>query len=307
VLALTIGCGGGDGGDGGSGSESGPMPLADLHFHARNGLSPSDAVAALDLTGVRWAGGGPRGADALWDPYLTYAPDRFIPFAGQNEITDILKAEGASAYNLDPGSSIWTYLATLESELAAGKWRGIGEIVVNNEDSGGAAAGGGLKYPANSPLIFRLLTLAHDYQVPLCLHVEADLDSLAQLDLLLANGPPGILLWAHAGTWTWPAKMEELLSKFPNLRVELSGRVELPTGPSTNVPIIDAEHQLVPEWKSLLEAYPDRFFIGTDENDDISLYPDYIDLYREVLSQLSESAAARIGCQNAQELFSLGP
>lgn len=307
-LLAFPGCGGG----GGDSSETTVetttevMLLADLHFHARASLSAAEALAAMDAAGVRWAGNGPRGNDELWTSYVHAAPDRFLPFAGQGELYDILEAEKETAWDLQPGSQMWTYLADLESDLAAKKYLGIGEVAVNNEDSSDADPG--LKFPATCALMFRLLQIAFTYQVPISIHIEADADSLNQLDSLLTNGSQATVLWAHCGTWTSAAKVQELMTKHPNLCGELAGRVELPVDhPTANDVIVDSGGQLEADWKALLEIYSDRFFIGTDENDDITKYQSYLDLYRTVLAQLSSAAAKNLAYQNAEKLFGLTP
>ena len=55
------------------------LPLADLHFHAERGLAPDAVLGAMDRAGVRWAGNGAKGADALWRPFVEAAQDRFLP------------------------------------------------------------------------------------------------------------------------------------------------------------------------------------------------------------------------------------
>ena len=76
------------------------LPLADLHFHAEQGLTPPAVLGMMDRAGVRWAGTGPKGGDPIWRPYVAAAPDRFIPFGGQGAIGTRVQSQGETAWML---------------------------------------------------------------------------------------------------------------------------------------------------------------------------------------------------------------
>ena len=69
--------------------------------------------------------------------------------------------------------------------------------------------------------------------------------------------------------------------------------------------IEDGNGNLLPAMKSLYEAFPDRFFLGTDPafTPALQAYAKRIGRFRELLSGLSPETARRLAVQNADELF----
>jgi len=282
------------------------MPLADLHFHAQQRLSPEEALHAMDRAGVRWAGNGAQGKDDLWLPFAQAAPDRFIPFVGQGSIMAITGNTGEAGWTLkSPG--IIRYLKFIEENLWSGKFRGIGELMVNNLNSRAPQVSAS-RYPADSPLMVRMLSLAATYEVPLDIHMEADPASLKELERLLPMDRKATVIWAHCGTWADASLATRMMAEHLNLWCELSQRDDRQRGlKARNLVITDSRRVLKPDWKALLEKYSDRFLVGTDNNEEISRYQGVIDFFQATLAQLSPEAARRIGYENAQRLFRLNP
>jgi predicted TIM-barrel fold metal-dependent hydrolase len=67
----------------------------------------------------------------------------------------------------------------------------------------------------------------------------------------------------------------------------------------------DDSGRVLPEMKQLLEAFPDRFMIGTDTAHSAYLkFYDYrIAILRVMLVQLAPDAARKIGAENARRVF----
>jgi len=281
------------------------LPLADLHFHADKNLSPADVLATMDRAGVRWAGAGPKGADTFWQPYVAAAPDRFLPFGGQGAIGTRVQAQGEAAWTLK-SAELDRYLSILEQGLRSGRFRGIGELFVNNQYSH-AATFQPTRYPADSPLMQRLAGFSATYRVPLSIHMEAEAASVAQLETLLSANPDTVAIWAHCGFTIAPDQLRALMDKFPNLLCELSHRDDRWHAPKMRVsPITSTDRKLKPEWQAILEKHSDRFLVGTDV-DDFSQYQGIIDFYRAVLAQLTPEAAKQLAYGNAARLFRLSP
>jgi hypothetical protein len=279
------------------------LPLADLHFHAEQGLAPAAVLGAMDHAGVRWAGNGAKGADAFWRPFVEAAQDRFLPFAGQGAIGVRIQGQGEAAWTLK-SPEITRYLESLEQGLRAGRFRGIGELFVNNQHSH-APDFQPTRYPADSPLMQRLLTLAATYHAPLSVHMEADPGSVEELERLLPIDRNGLVIWAHCGFWIEADQLQTLMDRHPNLLCELSHRDDRAHARRLRtVPITGFGRRLKSDWKALLENHSDRFLIGTDV-DNLGQYQAIIDFYREVLTQLSPDAAKRIAHGNAVRLFRL--
>ena len=283
------------------------IPLADLHFHPVEGLLPDTILRAMDRAGVRWAGNGASamGRDDLWFPFMQAAPDRFLPFAGQGAIYMLVRDQGEAAWTLK-SPELNRYLEKLEQDLQAGRFRGIGELFVNNVNTRPPAFQG-TRYPADSLLMRRLLSLAATYQVPLSIHMEADTGSVEELERLLPIDRKSAVIWAHCGSWAEASLVRRLMTQHPNIFCELSWRDGRRPGPrNPNVSILGFFGRLKSDWKELLEAHSDRFLIGTD-SDSLGDYQGIIDLYRNILAQLTPEAARRIAYENAQRLFRLRP
>ena len=63
---------------------------------------------------------------------------------------------------------------------------------------------------------------------------------------------------------------------------------------------------LKPEWKALLEDFPDRFVIGTDvDPPTMAAYSEEIGYWRGILAQLSPPTAAKLAHGNAERLLKL--
>lgn len=287
-----------------------PLPLADLHFHPGPVFwanhSPQDILSIMDRAGVRWAGNGPAGPDSVWMPFLQAAPERFIPLAGRGPIRRLILEQGEDAWALR-SPEINQVLEQVDDSLRAGRFRGIGELHVNN--LGSPAPNFTLKYPADSPLMRRLLALAATYQAPISIHMDAEPDSVEELDRLLASNRKGVIIWAHCG-WSWgdASLIRKLIAQHPNLFCELSHRDDRPrSNPEERgrLMITDDGRNLKPDWKALLEEHSDRFLIGTDSHEP-GEYQGIVDFFRAVLAQLKPEAARRIAYENAHRLFGLG-
>jgi len=98
------------------------------------------------------------------------------------------------------------------------------------------------------------------------------------------------LLWGHAGGAP-PALVRRLMKAYPNLYADLSGRLLAVTR--------------VPEWKILLEEFPDRFVLGTDAFA-LSGFVHAISTWRKVLDQLSAPTARKLAHENAERLLNPG-
>lgn len=164
----------------------------------------------------------------------------------------------------------------IEAEYKRGYYRGIGEFHIY----GDAAA---------RPLPKKVVAfaVAHD------LYMLAHCDEAALL-ILLGHDPKAKIIWAHTGFSTSPARVRELLEKYPALMAELSYRGGITSG-----------GRLTPEWRELFGRHSDRFLLGSDTwiNERWTSYDDTMQTYRGWLSQLPADQAKRIAHGNAERLF----
>jgi hypothetical protein len=278
------------------------VPIIDLHFHPEPGWG--DVTALFDHIGVQAAGNGASGPDSLALDLSARYPGRVLAFGGGYDIRHLVLRYGAGAWNLER-EEVAAFLRRLEADLQGGRFEGIGEVHINNWNSN-IAGSPQYRWPADSPLLLRLLSLSAAYEAPLSVHMDAEAESVAQMEGLLAANRRGTVLWAHTGHFAEPDLLRRLLETHPNLYCELSYRISISVS-RTAIPM-DTNGRLKEGWRELLEAFPDRFVIGTDlGGPSPAAYSSMIGFWRRILEQLSPQTAAKIAYMNAEDLLNSRP
>jgi hypothetical protein len=279
------------------------LPIIDLHFHPDPGWGGEALERLFDQLGVRAAGNGAAGADNVALAEAERHPGRIIPFSGGQTIRTLINQYGSRVWNLQV-AEVETYLGELEARIRDGSYKGIGEIHVNNFQSN-IIGSPQYRWPADAALMQRLWGMSVAYDVPLSIHMDAEAESVAQMERLLASDRRGTWIWAHTGHYADPALVRRLLSAHPNLYCELSYRTSASPGRVTTA--MDNGGTLLPAWRELLEAFPDRFVIGTDLSfPSPAAYSAHMALWRRILQQLSPETAAKLAVVNAERLVDLG-
>jgi len=288
------------------------LPLADIHFHPMPFMTPQDLLLRMDRLNIRWCGGAgaiipPR--DQGFDRELLFQKvlgDRYLRFAGFYELAR--NALISPNYVADASSeSFKSAFGKIEEELRTGVARGMGEVFVNTRTSH-TNPRMRFKIPPNSSGIRALWSLSARYGVPLSIHMQFDQDSVDQLRELLQSDPKGVLVLVHAGKDTVAAQVRSLLAEFPNLFCDLAYRSPpQEKGPvSSSVRIIFSKSVLKPDWKQLIEDYPDRFFVAVDDVQSWSQYDEVVATIREgLLGNLSPETAEKVAYKNAMRVFKL--
>ena len=176
-------------------------------------------------------------------------PGRFVPFASISPERTALRPQWERD---DPA-----ILGRLAALLETGRYRGIGEISVVHAATPGFAA---TDFSPVSPTMRGILELARKHRVPVMVHCEAH--RTAQLSQLLEAFPDVALIWAHGG-YTDAVEARRMLERHPNLYYELSARTWPRHPRSAEYPIVRAG-ELLPAWRTLIEAMPGRFLVGSD-------------------------------------------
>jgi hypothetical protein len=169
----------------------------------------------------------------------------------------------------------------IKSEHKRGTYRGVGEFHIYGNDAAG-------------PLVKSIVDFAveHDF------YLHAHCDEAALLHLFAHNARAKII-WAHTGFTTPPARVRELLERYPALWGELSYRSGITNGSGN----------LTDEWRGLFARHSDRFLIGSDTwiNERWFGYDTIFNTYRAWLAQLPPDQAQRIANGNAVRLFGPRP
>ena len=246
------------------------QPLFDVHLHynAREAdqLSPEAIFSILDEHRVERAvviGQPPALATTLYQQ----APERIVPFLGvYRDLRDKI------AWPLDQ-----TLPARVESHLKEGHWRGIGELHI-------------FANHRHRPVFHQLLRLAEQHALVVMIHGDA-----AVIDTIYEVTPELRVIWAHAGAYPYPSLLNDYLTRYPELSIDLSMRNER----------IAPQGRLNEEWYDLILEHPTRILLGMDT---FSLtrwqgYGAWAEETRDWLAQLPEDIATRLARENAEALF----
>jgi predicted TIM-barrel fold metal-dependent hydrolase len=251
--------------------EAAEVPIFDAHIHyshdAWSDVPAKEAVAILRKAGIKRAmvsSSSDEGTQRLH----AEAPDLIVsalrPYRARGELSSWMRDDTVVPY--------------LEARLARYKYVAIGEFHVYGAD-------------ADLPVPRRMVELAK--QRDLLLHAHSDGDAVERL---FRQWPEARILWAHAG-FEAPARVRELMRRYPNLRADLALRSD-----------VSADGKVDREWRVAFIEFPERFMLGTD-----TFTPErwhYIGEHaawcRTWLRDLPAELAERIAWRNAETLLAEG-
>jgi hypothetical protein len=248
-----------------------PLRIFDAHLHYNQEPAPFydlDKVLEIfrrnNITGIIATSRPNKGTHQLVDAKaagLTVVP--FIrPYRTRSDIPTWFD---------DP--AIWELI---QSEYKRGYYRGIGEFHIYGKSAAGAQ-------------VKRIVDFAVERD--LWLHAHCDEEALVTL---FGHDPKARIIWAHTGFSVAPARVRELLDRYPGLMGELSYRGGITEG-----------GKLSAAWRDLFARYSERFMLGSDTwiNERWFGYDTIMKDYRGWLAQLPDEQAKRIAHGNAEKLF----
>ena len=265
-----------------------PFPLFDAHVHLNDAAMQ---LALMDEYGVERAvvfWGRSSDNETVAEAALKH-PGRFIPFAS---ISPERAAYRFAWQREDPA-----LVARLDTLLATGRYKGIGEISLVHDATPGFAA---TDFSADSKTMAGIMALARKFRVPVMVHCETS--RAGEIEKLLAGYPEVPLIWAHGG-YTGVAEARRMLERHPNLYYELSART-WPRHPRSPAYPIVREGKVIPEWLALIESMPHRFLVGTDASGrDEANERMKLESVRDLLAQLTPSAGRLVGGEVLEKLL----
>ena len=239
-------------------SGAAPVRYVDAHSHVVPNMTTAQEISLFRETGVdRVVIMSPEPA-VLRDfsqqgaGYVT----PFVSLARLNQMTGL---------RLDAGSA--SAFAALD---ASGEVCGFGELPTRLEGANGVSDAVSLA----NPYRVAIYDLANARGLPVNIHVSLETpEVIAAVAAIVATRPAMQLILAHAG---WVADAEtigRLMQAHPNLYADLSVRLD-PTGgfPASgerpavqnSISILQPDGTLQPEWRVLIERFPDRFMFAMD-------------------------------------------
>lgn len=249
-----------------------PTRLLDAHSHynAPHALEMAapDIIARLDAAGVSRV----VITSSPWQlarELHAHAPDRVIPLLG--------------AYASDADKASWMHDSELPERMAAlaaqGGWAGIGELHLFARDAG-------------SQVYAELVRLAKRHGLMLLIHGDE-----AVVDRAFEIAPDLRVLWAHLGTEPKPEIVARVLQRHAGraLWIDTSVRDDR----------IAPRGRLLPEWRELFEAYPDRFVVAVDafSTRRWQRYGEVASQIRQWVGGLPPDLQERLLWRNAEDLF----
>jgi len=287
------------------------LPLADMHLHSDYTVSPTQTLHRMDQNNVPWGGGGvltwPQYVEGRRDVWMAYVRDlgaRYLAFAGQSELNRVYQLGGAKAMASADDPGIKKFLAELEDDLKAKRIKGVGTYFVNNSNTDDRPAFR-RKVRGDAPSLVAIYKLISEYGSVLRIHLEADPESMAQIEKVMSNDRRGIILWNQCGSNTTAEQVRALMARNRNLVCEFSWRFPPVARPEFASRFIFDENGPKEEWLALMEDFPDRFMFGNDSHPD-DVYAAASQAVRtHLLPYLKPETARRIAYDNARKLFSL--
>lgn len=180
--------------------------------------------------------------------------------------------------------------------------------------------------PADHPLFLLLDDIAAQYGMPINVHMEAvpadmalphvglPLTSLnpsrltaniAGLERLLDHDRRAPIVWEQTGWDNTGFKNVELLRTLLTAHPNLYLSIKIRTNTPANIPIDPQGGRIVPAWRGLIDAFPDRFVLGSDTFFGNSGDAGTLSNDRNFVRQLSPETARAVAIDNAIRLYHL--
>ena len=185
--------------------------------------------------------------------------------------------------------------------------------------------------PADTPLFLLLADIAARSDMPIDIHMEAvaeDMplpkgissppnpptlqENISGLEHLLAHNRNARIVWAHAGWDNTGHRTVALMRRLLETHANLYMNIKLPIGskrddltPPENQPV-DDNGRIRPEWIDLLQAFPDRFVLGSEAFYDIQAMARGASAAQTpFIEQLPPDLARKVGYENAARIYRL--
>ena len=188
-------------------------------------------------------------------------------------------------------------------------WQAIGEVMTRHDDLTALTYGEPAR--ADNLALGAVFTFAGEHDLPVFLH--SNIGSvwrrepiyLPEVETAVRTHPKTRFVWCHAGISrrieipTLTQELENLLKKYPNLWVDISWVVFENDLLKNGVPN--------EAWTGLIEAFPDRFLIGTDKVGHFADYPQEVQKYYKFLDRLRPETARKLARENLASILSKAP
>jgi len=282
------------------------IPIIDVEFHWDKDMDIGKIIDNMDRNGVALTWLGPneqQGSEESLRLNKLY-PDKFVPTT--------VHGDGPLWHGSD-----MNFLDKLNREVRSGDYFAMGEFEARHYPS--STNNRDVHMPLDSNTFELVFKASNDTGVPFLIHHEAEDAMLPELEKTLTKYPKAKVVWCHFGrnrnpvTWskfTTPDAARELLIKYPNLYFDI---VQSQPGSKYQTGYVDAimydttqsPSTLKPEWKKVIEEFPDRFVLGSDINGGrFGSYDQVLNTFRQIiLPAMPNDVAEKIAYKNAWNLM----
>ncbi len=291
------------------GLQKGFLPIIDVEFHYNfRRIETKNLINKMDENGVALTWLSPCGDSGRSETSMTMNelyPDRFVPTT--------VSGDGMLWHSNDKG-----FLDMLTAAVRSGGYLAMGEFEARHYYAG-PSTGPDAHTRVDSEAMKVVFELSKEKNIPFLLHHEAEDKLLPELELMLGRYPEAKVIWCHAGrnrnpnTWKKFRKAEavrEFLQKYPNLYFNF---LASPPGARFSGYVEGIMYKmgfqgvtLDPEWKKVIEEFPDRFVLGSDVAPlrFEEWYDRVFDDYRQIILQgVRKDVAKMIAYKNAWKLM----
>lgn len=304
--------------------------LWDTHVHldpprgdGDDGGGPEALLSALDEAGVSRinimptpnegrfdsSDHSPKGGVTARETLRSMAADHVQVFCGAASLTVWMHEAARGGYREE---AFQMRLGALTEAIDAGRCAGIGEIGLFHFQKWGHQAV--IDIPPTFPPFLAVAKMAASKGVWLDLHAEPmepegksrEAEVFGAVALLYRQSPELKLILSHTAM-TNPANLRALFETYPGLMVNFK-LVRDPKKWRNLEPICDSQGRLYKDWAALMEAFPDRFMVGSDAKFGrvdfrFKRFRKNVKLIRKALGSLAPEAAEMIAWKNAARVF----
>lgn len=294
--------------------------LNDDHLHLVDFLQRTDGikalVAAMDRSGVDDVVISGMPVVKLWSQHERHRPDYYLDDDARcywYSATDVLVAREVLLLSVEQQKHFHPIICGFNGadrnavdhikrmiHWYPGLWQGIGEVMTRHDDLTALTYGDVAR--ANNIALNRVFKFAGEHDLPVWIHSNIGTASkrepqhLFEMELAVRAHPRTRFIWCHAGISRRieiPALTKDLaqmLDKYPNLYIDVSWVV--------------LEQNLLkdgkpdPSWVKLVEAFPDRFMIGSDKVGRFANYYQEMQKYYKFLDALKPITAEKLAKLN---------
>jgi hypothetical protein len=293
-------------------------PVIDAHLHLFATTDPQPIRERFAAANVRRAVMLPREFSAGGDAGVSDEQATRFAAANADLAWVLIGLQRIRLFHLKPveywqkPDSAWrAWLKWAEGELASGRRKGMGELIVRHYDYHGKG-NGEVDFPIRSRVFEDLLGVSNKTGRPLTIHAEGEAHVVKNLIGLLPQYPRAKLVWAHGCGRSNPGLVPGWLAAHPNLYCDLANMTD--TGhygslwPRAGEWTFQVERNGViePEWLNVIHSFPRRLMIGSDVNETKG-WPQAWDRrmarFRRLLDQVEPDAREWLAYRTAEALY----